>query len=398
MSAGAGRQLRIARRMDGIQPFHVMDVLARAKALERAGRSIVHMEIGEPDFTTPEPIAAAAVAAVQAGKTHYSAATGLPELREAISGHYQSRERTRVAPQRIVVTPGASGALQLILGVLLNPGDKVLMADPGYPCNRHFARLFGADAVAVPVGPECGYQLTAGQIASHWTPDTAAVMLASPSNPTGTVIEAEEMQRIIALVRDRGAALIVDEIYQGLVYEGPIASALQYADDLFVINSFSKYFNMTGWRLGWLVAPQAYVPLIDRLAQNIFLAPSTPAQHAALAAFRDDTLEILEQRRRVLQDRRDYLLPALRQLGFEIPQTPRGAFYLYADCSRFTADSRRFALDLLERAGVAITPGCDFGEYRAAHHVRFAYTTSREQLEVGVKRLRIFLRERQAQT
>jgi aspartate/methionine/tyrosine aminotransferase len=392
VSAGDDRNLRVARRMEAIRPFHVMDVLARARALERAGRLIVHMEIGEPDFATPAPVIEAAVAALRAGRTHYTPATGLPELREEIAGFYRDREGLAISAERIVITPGASGALQLILGVLLNPGDEVLMADPGYPCNRHFARMFEAGAVAVPVGPDTDWQLTADALAEHWTPATAAVMLASPSNPTGTVIGAGELRRIIALARERDAALIVDEIYRYLVYGDRVASALAETDEIFVISSFSKYFNMTGWRLGWLVAPAAYVPLIDRLAQNVFLAPSTPAQYAALAAFGDETLAILEERREILQRRRDFLLPALRELGFDIPLTPQGAFYLYADCARFTGDSYRFTLDLLEHAGVAITPGCDFGDYLAAQHARFAYTTSLEQLETGVRRLREFLR------
>jgi aspartate/methionine/tyrosine aminotransferase len=391
MRAGDDRNVRVAQRIEEIRPFHVMDVLARARALERAGQSVIHMEIGEPDFSTPIPVVEAAIAALRAGKTHYTPATGLPELREAIAGFYRDREGLEISPERIVVTPGASGALQLILGVLLDPGDEVLMADPGYPCNRHFARMFEARAVAVPVGPDSAWQLTADALAEHWTPATAAVMLASPSNPTGTIVGADELRRIIALARERNAALIVDEIYRNLVYGDRIASALAEADDIFVINSFSKYFNMTGWRLGWLVAPAGYVPLIDRLAQNIFLAPSTPAQHAALAAFGDATLEILEERRGILQQRRDFLLPALRELGFDIPLRPQGAFYLYANSAPFTGDSYRFTFDLLERAGVAITPGCDFGDYRAAEHVRFAYTTSLEQLETGVRRLRIFL-------
>lgn len=383
---------RVARRMEGIQPFHVMELLARARALESAGRSIVHMEIGEPDFPTPEPVVAAGCTALQDGKTHYTPALGLPALREAIAGYYHDREDLQIPPQRIVVTPGASGALQLALGVVLDPGDAVLMADPGYPCNRHFVRLFGGEAIGIPVDADTGYQLTAELLAVHWTPTTTVVMLASPSNPTGTVIAAEELQRIITLVRERNAVLVIDEIYLGLVYDSDVPSALTLTDGIFVINSFSKYFQMTGWRLGWLVAPAAYIPLLDRLAQNIFLAPSTPAQHAALAAFHDDTLAILEQRRQVLKERRDFLLPALRKLGFDIPQSPQGAFYLYADCSGLSGDSYKFALDLLERVGVAITPGRDFGDHRAAQHVRFAYTTSLEQLELGVRRLKIFLR------
>ncbi|MBK9130554.1 MAG: pyridoxal phosphate-dependent aminotransferase [Gammaproteobacteria bacterium] len=381
----------VARRMDDIAPFYVMDVLARARALERAGRSIVHMEIGEPDFTSPAPVIEAGMRALRAGHTHYTPATGLPELRAAIAAFYRSREALAVDPARIVITPGASGALQLILGTLLDPGDEVLMADPGYPCNRHFVRMFEGVAVGVPVDAGTGYQLSAELIAARWTPRTRAVMLATPSNPTGTVIAPEELERIAALVEARGAALIVDEIYQGLVYEGRGGTALSQPGTVFVLNSFSKYFCMTGWRLGWLVAPERFIPAIDRLAQNIFLAAPTPAQHAALACFEPVTLAILEQRREEFRARRDFLLPALRDLGFDIPLAPQGAFYLYADCSRHATDSQAFCLDLLERAGVAITPGRDFGHHRPERHVRFAYTTAIEQLREGVERLEKYL-------
>ncbi|MCC6207710.1 MAG: pyridoxal phosphate-dependent aminotransferase [Gammaproteobacteria bacterium] len=380
--------------MDAIAPFYVMDVLARARALERAGRSIVHMEIGEPDFTSPEPVVEAGIRALRAGHTHYTAATGLPELRAAIAAFYRAREGLEVDPARIVITPGASGALQLILGSLLDPGDEVLMADPGYPCNRHFVRMFEAVAVGVPVDAGTGYQLTAELIAERWTPRTRAVMLASPSNPTGTVIAPKELRRIAELVEARGAALIVDEIYQGLVYEGRAGTALRQPGTVFVLNSFSKYFCMTGWRLGWLVAPERFIPAIDRLAQNIFLAASTPAQYAALACFEPATLTILEQRREEFRARRDFLLPALRALGFDIPLAPQGAFYLYADCTRHSTDSQAFCLDLLDRAGVAITPGRDFGHHHPERHVRFAYTTGLDQLLLGVERLRGYLGDR----
>jgi len=294
----------------------------------------------------------------------------------------------------VVITPGASGAMQLALGVLLDRGDEVLMADPGYPCNRHFVRLFEGKAVMLPVGPETAYQLTADMIERHWSERAAGVILASPSNPTGTLIAARELEWIVEAVRRRGGFVIVDEIYRGLVYaepEGVRTSALAYGDDVFVVNSFSKYFNMTGWRLGWLIAPAGFIPAIDRLAQNIFLAASTPAQYAALAAFEPGTLEMLEARRRLLQERRDFLLAAVRRLGFKVPLVPQGAFYLYADCSALRADSRVFAEALLDDIGVAITPGIDFGTHRANEHVRFAYTTTMENLEIGVERLRGYL-------
>lgn len=383
---------RTARRLGGIQPFRVMEILARARALERAGRHIVHMEIGEPDFPTPAPVTAAGIGALEAGHTHYTPALGLPVLREAISAFYRQRFSVAVAPERIAVTPGASGALQLALAALLNPGERVLLPDPGYPCNRHFVRLFGAEAVAVPVDAAQHYQPLAAQIDAHWQAGTTGVMLASPSNPSGAVIEPGELERIHGIVRRRRGFLLVDEIYQCLAYEGAPQTALRLGEDVIVVNSFSKYFNMTGWRLGWLVAPPALMPAIDRLAQNLFLAAPTPAQHAALAAFGADTTAILERRRSELQERRDYLCAALRELGFGIPLLPAGAFYLYADCSRFSVDSERFCAELLERAGVAVTPGGDFGEHRAAHHVRFAYTSPLDALREGVDRLRAFLR------
>ena len=375
-----------ARRLTRIEPFHVMDILARAHAMEAQGRSIIHMEIGEPDFPTAEGIVQAGIAALQAGHTHYTPALGLPELRAAIAASYPVRARPD--PARVVVTPGASGALQLIFAALINPGDQVLMADPGYPCNRHFVRLFEVEAVSIPVGAPTAYQLNADLIRRHWTKRTVAVLLASPSNPTGTLISGDEMAEIVRAVAELGGVLIVDEIYHGLVYGEEAVTALSHSPEVFVVNSFSKYYGMTGWRLGWLVAPTAYIPSIDKLAQNIFLASSTVAQHAALAAFSPVVQRELAQRRDIFRERRDYLLPALRELGFIIPVAPQGAFYLYADCSRFTGDSQAFALDLLERAGVAITPGLDFGSHRAARHARFSYANTLENLRAGVSRLR----------
>ncbi|MCW8919549.1 MAG: pyridoxal phosphate-dependent aminotransferase [Gammaproteobacteria bacterium] len=381
----------LARRMGEIAPFYVMELLGRARELEAAGRSIVHMEIGEPDFTTPQPIIEAAQQALAAGKTHYTPALGLPDLRQELAAFYRRHHGVEIPPRRIIITPGASGALLLALGVLLNPGDEVLLADPGYPCNRHFVRFLEGRARAVAVGAESHYQLTAAQLAAEWGPNTVAAMLATPSNPTGTLIPAAELRAMNALARERGGRLLVDEIYHGLIYGGSTPSALALSDELFLINSFSKYFCMTGWRLGWLVVPEAYVSAVERLAQNLFIAAPTLAQYAALAAFTPENTAILEELRREFQRRRDYLLPALRELGFTIPLTPEGAFYLYADCSRFSDDSYAFAHTLLEEAGVAVTPGRDFGAHRANLHLRFAYTTSMAQLQEGVARLRRFL-------
>ena len=384
----------VATRMSRIAPFHVMDILARARTLESAGRSIIHMEIGEPDFPTPSQIVQAGIEALQQGHTHYTPALGLPELRSAIAASYGPEARPEAG--RVVVTPGASGALQLIFGVLINPGDEVLMADPGYPCNRHFVRLFEGVARLIPVDATTGYQLSAEMVRQYWTARTRAVLIASPSNPTGTLVATSEMAEIVRVVAGLDGRVIVDEIYLGLTYGDAAVSALNHSPDVFVVNSFSKYYGMTGWRLGWLVAPLEYVPEIDRLAQNIFLAPSTPAQHAALAAFTPEVEVELQRRRGVFRERRDFLLPALRALGFMIPLTPQGAFYLYADASRFTDDSQAFCLELLEQTGVAITPGLDFGEYRPQRHVRISYANTLERLQEGVRRMAQFLPTRRS--
>jgi aspartate/methionine/tyrosine aminotransferase len=382
--------MKTAARMDGIAPFHVMDILARAQTLQAAGRDIIHLEIGEPDFATPQPVIEAGIAALRAGHTHYTGALGLPSLREAIAGFYATRWRTAVAPSRILVTPGASGALLLALGLLAGPGDEVLMADPGYPCNRHFAQFCDARAIPIPVDADSGFQLTLQHIERHATPATRAVLIASPSNPTGTAIPAAELARIHDWCAAQGVALIVDEIYLALTYDGDEHSAACW-DDVFIVNSFSKYFLMTGWRLGWLVAPAWAMEGLERLAQNLFLAASTPAQHAALAAFSRASLDELESRKAELHARRDYLIPALRALGFDIPVQPQGAFYLYADCRTLTNDSFVLAQTLLETIGVATTPGLDFGQHHAQRYLRIAYTQPLPRLQEAIARLDDFL-------
>ncbi len=379
-----------AARVAGIAPFHVMEILARARALEAAGRSVIHMEIGEPDFPTPAPIVQAGIDALKKGLTHYTEATGLPALREAIAGSY--RPEANIPPDRVVVTPGSSGALQLVMGMLINPGDEVLMADPGYPCNRHVARLYDGQPVLVPAGPEAGYQLSADLVRAHWTARTRGVLIASPSNPTGTVLGTAQLREIADAVALRGGFLIVDEIYRGLCYEDEPLSACAISERVFVINSFSKYYGMTGWRLGWTVVPPGFAPIADRFAQNIFLAPGTVAQHAALAAFRPETQTELARRREEFRARRDFLLPRLRDLGFRIPLTPQGAFYIYADCSALASDSAAFARELLDSQGVAITPGLDFGEHQPERHVRFSYACTIGRLEEGAQRIAAYLR------
>jgi len=293
---------------------------------------------------------------------------------------------------RIVVTTGASGALMLACAALIDPGDEVLITDPGYPCNRHFVRIMEGVPRPVRVDAASNYQLTPDLLEENWSGATRAALVASPSNPTGTLVATERLSAMAELARERGGTLIVDEIYHGLVYEGEYTTAAAFADDVFVINSFSKYFNMTGWRLGWLLAPEQYVPEIEKLAQNVYLAPPTPAQHAALAAFQPETIAILEARRGEFRARRDYLVPALRGIGFDVPVTPQGAFYVYAGCGRLTRDSYGFARDLLEEVGVAITPGVDFGANAPERHVRFAYTNSIERLKEGVSRVADFLK------
>lgn len=381
-----------ADRVAEVAPFHVMQLLSRARQLQAEGRDVIHMEVGEPDFPTAAPIVAAGQDALAKGLTQYTPAAGLPELREAIAGHYQTAYGVSVDPKRIIVTPGASGALLLLAALLVNPGDQVLMADPTYPCNRNFMRLFSGEPKLIPVGAESQFQLTAQHIEQHWTENTRAAMLATPSNPTGTLVNKEALQAISQAVAARNGALIVDEIYQGLTYGVDALTALSVNDDAFVINSFSKYFGMTGWRLGWLVAPECAVPELDKLAQNIFLSATTPSQYAALAAFQPESIAILEERRAEFARRRDYLLPALRDLGMSIPVTPEGAFYIYAGVDHLTDDSYQWCQDLLEQEAVAATPGLDFGIEGARSTVRFAYATDLGQLERAIERIARFIK------
>jgi aspartate/methionine/tyrosine aminotransferase len=376
-----------AQRVAEIEPFRVVEVLTRANELAAAGRDIVHMAAGEPDFATVPPIIEAGQAALAQGATHYTGAAGIPQLREAIAGWYASEYQLDIAPERVLVTPGASGALLLVAALLMNPGDGMLMADPGYPCNRHFLRLVEGCGQLVPVGADSRYQLTPELVAEHWQPNTLGVMVASPANPTGTILSAAELAALSQTVRQRNGYLVVDEIYQGLCYGERAPTVLSVDPDAFVINSFSKYFGMTGWRLGWLVAPEPAAREMEKLAQNLFISMSTMGQYAALAGFEPATRQLLDERREVFRQRRDFLLPAVRELGFDVPCEPEGAFYIYANASRFSDDSQAFCLRLLEEHGVALTPGLDFGHHRASEHVRFSYTTGLDRLELAVERL-----------
>ncbi|MBH1643775.1 pyridoxal phosphate-dependent aminotransferase [Stenotrophomonas maltophilia] len=376
-----------SRRSHEIAPFHVMSLLARAQALEQAGHDVIHLEIGEPDFTTAEPIVRAGQAALAAGHTRYTAARGLPALRQAISGFYRSHYGLDIDPDRILVTPGGSGALRLASSLLVDPGRHWLLADPGYPCNRHFLRLVEGGAQLVPVGPDTAYQLTPSLVEQHWNADSVGALVASPANPTGTVLSADELAALSKTLHARGGHLVVDEIYHGLTYGLDAPSVLQVDDSAFVLNSFSKYFGMTGWRLGWLVAPPAAVPDLEKLAQNLYISASSIAQHAALACFSAESMAIFEQRREAFRQRRDFLLPALRELGFRIEVEPQGAFYLYADVSAFTDDAQAFCAHFLETEHVAFTPGLDFGFHRANQHVRLAYTQEVPRLQEAVARI-----------
>ncbi|HOI50950.1 MAG TPA: pyridoxal phosphate-dependent aminotransferase [Azonexus sp.] len=379
---------RSAARLADIAPFHVVELLTRARELEAAGRDIIHMEVGEPDFATPAPIVAAAVDALNSGKTLYTQALGLPELRQAISDFYRHRYGVAVPASRIAVTNGASGALNLAFACLADPGREWLLADPGYPCNRHILRTYEGRPVSIPVGPESNFQPTPAQVGAAWNEHTAGLLVASPANPTGTLLTLPEIAALAEVCRARDGHFLVDEIYHGLTYECDAPTACAAGDDIWVINSFSKYFQMTGWRLGWMVILEAFVRDVEKLAQNLVLCPSTPAQYAALAAFRPETIAILEERRAEFRRRRDFLAPALEAIGLSVVARPEGAFYLYCDCSAVAADSFALARKLLEDAGVAATPGLDFGANAPEKYIRFAYTTGVDRLAEAVERLR----------
>jgi len=373
----------------------VMEVQTAARALEAAGRTVVHLEIGEPDFPTPAPVLAAAQRAIAGGGIYYTSALGITELREAIARHYGEHFGVSIEPERVIVTAGSSAALLLVMALLVDRDDEILLADPGYPCTRHFVRVLEGDPIGIPTGPATNYQLTAELVRRHWSPRTKGALIATPSNPTGTQVPRDELHAIAATVADSGGRLIVDEIYLGLSYDTRPQSALGvtrgFADDLFVVSSFSKYFNMTGWRLGWIIAPERHVRDLEKLAQNLYISPPTLSQRAALACFLPETLAIVEERRLAFRDRRDYLVRELRALGFGVPVTPTGGFFVYADIGAFSSDSHAFCREVLEGAGVAITPGIDFGRHRASSHVRFAYTIEMAKLEDGIRRLKEFL-------
>jgi len=382
-----GPRMLTSRRAAEIEPFEVMDVLARAHALEAQGRRVVHMEIGEPDFTAPAPVVEAGVRALRDGLTAYTATLGLPQLRQAIAGHYRAKFSVEIPESRIAVTAGASGGLLTVAALYVDAGDEVLVPDPGYPGYRHFVRAFEGVARPIRVSAKENFQPTLEQVRAAWGPRTKGLLLGSPSNPTGTLISKGELKNIAELIAARGGVLIVDEIYQGLVYGEEPWSALGLPGEVVVINSFSKYFCMTGWRLGWVVLPPGAVRGFEKLAQHLFISAPAAAQHAAVAAFSSESIAVLEKRRQAFAARRDFLLPALRSAGLTVPAEPRGAFYVYADCR---GDSRKFTKELLEREAVAATPGVDFGANGTDRFVRFAYTRALSDLEEAAARIRRF--------
>ncbi|WP_119966676.1 pyridoxal phosphate-dependent aminotransferase [Simplicispira lacusdiani] len=389
--------MKISTRAGRIEPFYVMEVAKAAQALARevAGtrEPMIFLNIGEPDFTAPPLVQEAALRAVQSGATQYTQSLGLESLRERISGWYAQRFGVDVPARRIVVTAGASAALQLACLALIDAGDEILMPDPSYPCNRHFVSAAEGTAVLIPTTAQERFQLSAEKVRAAWGPKTRGVLLASPSNPTGTSIAPDELRRIHGVVQEHGGITIVDEIYLGLSYEEQFGhTALALGEDIISINSFSKYFNMTGWRLGWMVVPEALVPVVERLAQNLFICASTIAQHAALACFEPESIAEYERRRAEFKARRDYFIPELQRLGLSVPVMPDGAFYAWADCSAAcerlgVTGSWDFAFELMRRAHIAITPGRDFGTADTQRFVRFSTANSMAQLQESVARL-----------
>ena len=397
--------MKFSRRAERIEPFYVMEIAKAAQALARevanSREPMIFLNIGEPDFTAPPLVQEAAARAVRDGATQYTNALGLEALRERISGWYHSRFGVNVPARRIVITAGASAALQLACLALIESGDEILMPDPSYPCNRHFVSAADGQAVLLPTTAAERYQLSADKVRAAWgdksngrTGQTRGVMLASPSNPTGTSIAPEELRRIHDVVQEHGGVTLIDEIYLGLSYEEAFGhTALALDEDIISINSFSKYFNMTGWRLGWMVVPDAMVPVVERLAQHLFICASTVSQHAAIACFEAESIAEFERRRAEFKARRDYFIPALQSLGLAVPVMPDGAFYAWADCTQAAqrlgvTGSWDFAFEVMRQAHIATTPGRDFGTAQTEQFVRFSTANSMAQLQESVARLR----------
>ena len=381
----------LATRTRDTVTFHAVELLKEASALQRAGIDIISLGVGEPDFTAAPLVVEAMERASRAGHSSYSAPAGLPELREAIAGYYAKHLGVIVDPARVIVTSGASGALMLAAMALVNPGDEVLMPDPCYPPNRNFIGAAGGVTKLIPTTAQNRYQLSSQDIEKHWGPATRGVLIASPSNPTGTSIAREELDRLIRGVHAKQGFVMMDEIYLSLSYDGQKQSALALDDNVIILNSFSKYFNMTGWRLGWMIVPQHMVAPIEKMAASYVICAPTLSQHGAIACFEDESIALFEQRRLAFQKRRDFLVPALESIGIRVPVKPDGAFYIYGDISAHSQDSSIFSSSLLHGARVAAVAGLDFGPAHASNTMRFAYTTNLERLEEAVERMKAYL-------
>ena len=385
--------LKPANRVAESVTFHAIEFAKKAQLLRESGRDIVSLSIGEPDFTAPPLVCETLVKATQSGLSGYSATLGLEPLRMCIADYYNEQFGTNINHNQILVTTGASGGLLLAAQTLLNPGDEVLMPDPYYPANYNFILTAGASTKLIPCTAEERFQLSAEKIKANWGPNTRAVLIASPSNPTGTSITEEELSKICKTVKSLGGIVIIDEIYLGLTYDHQPKSALAIDPDVIVINSFSKYFNMTGWRLGWIIAPENLIQAIEKNSSSLTICAQTLSQHAAISCFAPESMAIYENRRAAFQERRDYLLPELERLGLHVPVKPDGAFYIYCDISKYSNDSVDFANQLLEKAGVATVPGLDFGPAHANKMLRLSYATGIEQLKIAIQRLEDYLGE-----
>ncbi|MCX8111144.1 MAG: pyridoxal phosphate-dependent aminotransferase [Syntrophorhabdaceae bacterium] len=382
---------RLTDRVDKITPFYVMELLEKAKAMEAKGEDIIHMEVGEPDFPTPELVKKEAIKAIEENHTFYTHSLGISELRQRIAEYYLASEGIHISPERIIITNGTSGAFLILFSALLDSRKTLVLSDPGYPCYRNFGHLTDAEIALIPVGYETRFQLTSGHIRGLKR-SPHLVVISNPSNPTGTVYDDEAIKGLYNAISENGGVMIVDEIYSGLSYKGKIRSAASISDEIIIVNGFSKTYAMTGWRLGWMVIPKWLVRPVQKIAQNVFISPPSVSQYASIKAF--EVTDDLERMRNTYEQRRDFMLSELSQMGFHIPVTPEGAFYIYANIEKWGIDSMEFVDRALEEAKVAITPGYDFGTYRAGEHIRFSYATGLERLQEGCKRLKVWLDRR----
>jgi len=381
--------MKITERAGKIAPFYVMELLEKAKAMEARGEDIIHMEVGEPDFATPPSIKEEAIRAIRDNRTFYTHSLGLPELREKIAEYYERIEHVRVSPERVLITNGTSGAFLLLFTTLLEKGRILAVSDPGYPCYRNFGTLVDAEILSLPVSEGTRFEITVECLGStDVTPQL--LIISNPSNPTGVVYREETIYELYKFISSKGGMLIVDEIYSGLSYRGELRTSLSISEDVIVVNGFSKAYAMTGWRLGWMVVPPALVRPIQKIAQNVFISPPSISQYAAMYAF--DEADELENMRKTYEERRDFMLPQLKRLGFSIPVDPEGAFYIYAGIDKWGLDSMEFVEKALREARVALTPGYDFGSYKAGSHIRFSYANNMNRLKAGCERLERWLR------